>query len=94
MPKVTLDSRHRTFRALPDQRIEYLVEVSFTIPGRLPHRVLLPEASYREPTPQELAAQPRYEVLPKDPAAVAAERQVIQQEISLLSTTPLSIFTF
>ena len=81
MAQVTILRRNRSV-SLPaaGQTVED-VEVTYSTPAVPPRHVHLPHELCRPATADELAANPRYQMLPVDGQAVAAERKAIEADM-------------
>ena len=88
MPLVTVFRRQSTARLTEAGSFEEQAEVVFSTPALSPRSVYLPLTSYRPATPDELAANPRYTLVPVDQPAQEAERNAIQQAIHEEAVSP------
>jgi len=80
MAQATILRRERVLRVSPSGEAAEVVEVSYSTLTLLPRTVHLSLDLYRAATPDELAANPRYQMLPVNEQAVAAEREAIQMD--------------
>jgi len=78
MPRVTILRRDQTVHFPEAREAEEVVEVTFVSDAYGVRSVVLPLEVYRPATPEELAANPRYRMLPAHGAAEAVERKAIQ----------------
>lgn len=92
MPQVTVLQRRRSLQPLQPGVPTEIVEVTFMSDAVGPRSLTLPLASYRDATPEELAANPRYHVLPVDQAALDTEKTAIQEEIQRAAVAPPETF--
>jgi hypothetical protein len=83
MAQVTILRRERVLRPSAAPGAAEVVEVSYSTPVMLPRTVHLPLELYRAATADELAANPRYQVLPADDQGVVTEREKIQADIKV-----------
>jgi hypothetical protein len=90
--KVTVLQRRHTVQLLEAGQPATVVEVTFMSDAVGPRSLTLPLGSYRNATPEERAANPRYHVLPVDQAAVDAEKTAIQEEIQRAAVAPAETF--
>lgn len=87
MPRVSVLSRQQTVRFPEPGRAEEVIEVTYVSDALGIRFVALPLSSYRTATPEEMVANPRYQVLPVDPAAQDAEKKAIQEDLERAATT-------
>jgi len=80
MAQVSILSRSQAIRSLAPGQSEVVVAVTYATDLFLPRTVYLPLASYREATPDELAANPGLAMVPVDQAAQNAELAAIRQD--------------
>lgn len=88
MPKATILRREYTWQYTADQQVEEMVEVMFSTPAIPPRAVRLPLVDYRQATPEELSANPRYHYLPANEQAADRERRAIEVDISRVTSSP------
>lgn len=81
MPRVTILRRELTVRFPGARQAEDVVEVSYSSDAYGVRSVILPVELYRPATPDELAANARYHVVPADKASEDAERKAIQADL-------------
>jgi hypothetical protein len=92
MAQVTILQRDTYVQYPAPGEVVDVVEVTFSSDLYGPATVALPIASYRPATPDELAANPRYRMLPVDAQAEEAERKAIQEAIQRQSAGPTHSF--
>jgi len=91
MPTVTILRREPTPGAPPGAPTEHAVAVTYSSPDVPPRTVKLPITNYRDATAAEIAANPRYQLLPTGPASEEAERLAIRQDMEqALMSAPTS----
>lgn len=81
MAQVTILRRERVLRVAASGESAEVVEVSYSTFAALPRTVHLPLELYRAATADELAANPRYQVLPANKEVLEAEREAIQTDM-------------
>ena len=92
MPAVTILRRQKAVRFPQPQQLEEVAAVTYSTPAVPPRDVHLPLEGYRVPTAEELAQNPRYELVPTGPEAEQRERKAIEQDIHLVARTPPPTF--
>jgi len=92
MPRVTILRRELTVHYPAPRQAEEVVAVTFVTDAHGVGSVNLPLESYRPATPEELADQPRYRMVPVDPSAEGAERKAIQEAIERETAQPPASF--
>lgn len=80
MPKVTILRRDEALCFPAPGHSQAVVSVTYATDLFLPRTVDLPLASYREATPDELAANPDLRMIPVDQPAQDAELLAIRQD--------------
>lgn len=89
MALITLLRRERVLRVPTSGEEAEVVEVAYSTLAMLPRTVHLPLGLYRPATKEELAARPRYQMLPVDQGATDTERKLIRADIDgVLSLAP------
>ena len=81
MPRVTILRREQSVLFPGARQAEDVVEVSFVSDAHGVGSAFLPVGSYRPATPDELAVNDRYRMMPVDKAAEDAERKVIREAL-------------
>lgn len=89
MAQVTILRRSRALSSpAPGQMVE-VVEVTYSTLAIPPRQVHLPLDLYRAATEEELAANPRYQMLPVDERATDTERRLIRADMEgIVSLAP------
>lgn len=89
MAQVTILRRSRALASPAAGQMEEVVEVTYSTLAIPPCQVHLPLDLYRPATDDELAANPRYQLLPIDEAAADTERKLIQADMKgIVSLAP------
>lgn len=81
MAQVTIHSRDRSLVISDAGQTQEVVALTYSTLAVSPRIVNLPLDLYRPATADELAANPRYQMLPVDERAVDTERQLIQADM-------------
>jgi len=89
---VTILRREQTVHYPAPRQAEEVVAVTFVTEAHGPRSVTFPLESYRPATPEELAGQPRYRMVPVDKAAADAERKAIEDAIAAEAAQPPDSF--
>ena len=92
MPQIALLRRSRALGSPAAGQMAEVVEVTYSTPALPPRQVHLPLALYRSATKEELAANPRYQMLPVDPAAEDQEKLEIDRDINVANGPPPDTF--
>jgi len=79
--QVTILRRERVLRVPTGGEATEAVEIAYSTPTTLPRTVYLPLDLYRPATPEELAVNPRYQMLPVNDQAIEVERKLIQADL-------------
>lgn len=89
MAQIALLRRRRALGSATVGQVVDVVEVTYSTPA-IPHRqVHLPLDLYRSATEEELAANPRYQMLPVDERAIETERKLIRADMEgIVSLAP------
>lgn len=92
MQQVTILRRDHILRPSPSGEPTDVVEVAYSVPYHLPRYVYLPQEIYRAATAEELQVNSRYQMVPVNEPAAAAERQAIQTDIkAAIASVPQTI---
>jgi len=75
--QISILRRRRAARSLGTGQVAEVVEVTYSTPAVPPRHVGLPLELYRPATQAELDANPRYQMLPANEQAAAAEREAL-----------------
>ena len=92
MPRVTILRRERTVHFPEAREAVDVVEVTFVTDVYGVSSATLAFDHYRPATPEELAAAPRYRMVPVDKSAEDAERKAIQEAIDWQKASPATSF--
>jgi len=93
MPTVTILSRQITVSGVDTGRGVEQVQITYSSNVTPPRTILLPVDRYRPATPQEIQANPRYLVVPRDTAAQDAELAAIKADIDSIQAGRPQTFT-
>lgn len=92
MAQITLLRRERAITTPQGGPIKEVVAVTYSTLAIPPRQVFLPLDLYRPATEEELAANPRYQMLPGQPGAIDTERKLIQADIEGIVQAPPDTF--
>jgi len=81
MAQVSILRRRRAARSSAARQVTEGVEVTYSTPAVPPRHVHLPLELYRPATEEELAANPRYDMLPANEQAAETERQALAADM-------------
>lgn len=92
MPRVTILRREQSVRFPAPQQAEEVVEVTFVSDLQGVRSAALPLDFYRKATDEELAANPRYRMIPVDKAAEDQEKLEIERALRREAAGPPASF--
>lgn len=81
MPEVSILARDPSVIFPAPEVAQEVVAVTYSAPAIPPRIIQIPIANYRLATPEELRANPRYRMVPKDAAAARGEQDAIAQDV-------------
>lgn len=92
MPQVSILRREEAVQFFEPHQVQEMAAVTYSTPAVPPRTVHLPRGSYRPATAEELAASPRYKLLPLNEEMVQLERHAIEQDLHQATASPPTSF--